>query len=142
MYYFISKYRIRRLAELKLLGFIISLKYYCKFWQKAETFCIVMGVMRFLPLGEAGDAFTYCFDHSTQTFFFAVYRLLMSLQTVTEEGATYVPCSEVKRIMKAILFFSEEMNISRLSAKVDKGSKIFNTIEHCDFDHIMLLFIE
>lgn len=33
--YFIRKNSVRRLAELKMLEFVISLKYYSKFWPKA-----------------------------------------------------------------------------------------------------------
>lgn len=33
--YFIRKYNIRRLAEIKMLELIISIKYYTKFWPKA-----------------------------------------------------------------------------------------------------------
>lgn len=33
--YFIKKHNIRRLAEIKMLELIISIKYYTKFWPKA-----------------------------------------------------------------------------------------------------------
>ena len=50
VFYFLQKNRIRRLAEVKLLEFIISLKYYSRYWTRAETFCQLMGVMRYHPL--------------------------------------------------------------------------------------------
>lgn len=50
VFYFLNKHRIRRLAEVKLLEFIISLKYYSKYWLKAEIFCQFMDVMRYQPL--------------------------------------------------------------------------------------------
>jgi ribosome recycling factor len=35
VFYFLKKQKIRRLAEVKVLEFIISLKYYSRFWIKA-----------------------------------------------------------------------------------------------------------
>lgn len=35
IFFFVVKFKMRRLAEVKLLEFIISLKYYSKFWIKA-----------------------------------------------------------------------------------------------------------
>lgn len=50
VFYFLNKHRIRRLAEVKLLEFIISLKYYSRYWTRAEMFCQLMDVMRYHPL--------------------------------------------------------------------------------------------
>ena len=34
VFFFIKKYKIRSLSEVKLLEFIISLRYYTKFWPR------------------------------------------------------------------------------------------------------------
>ena len=56
VYYYLKKYKIRRLAEVKLLEFIISLKYYSRFWIKAETFCYLMDVMKYQPAFDHSDS--------------------------------------------------------------------------------------
>lgn len=90
VYFFLQKYRIRRLAEVKLLEFIISLKYYCRYWPKAQLFCQLMDVMRYQPLFEQPEGFNYKFDYNTQNFFFAIYRKLITFNQVQEEGALFV----------------------------------------------------
>jgi hypothetical protein len=50
--YFIRKHNIRRLAEVKMLEFVISIKYYSKFWPKAEMFAYMLDIMRFQPSFE------------------------------------------------------------------------------------------
>lgn len=80
VFFFLRKYRIRRLAEVKLLEFIISLKYYSKFWIKAETFCVLMDVMRFIPMFDQTDMYNYRVDYYAQNFFFQVYKALSSFE--------------------------------------------------------------
>jgi hypothetical protein len=63
--YFLKKYRIRRLAEVKLLEFVISLKYYSKFWVRASLFCVLMDVMRYATNSEH-----YRCDYYAQNYFF------------------------------------------------------------------------
>jgi hypothetical protein len=82
VFYFLKKHRIRRLAEIKLLEFIISLKYYNRYWLRAELFCQLMEVMRYQPLFEQPDGFNYRFDYNTQNFFFSVYRKMATFNCV------------------------------------------------------------
>lgn len=128
VFFFITKYRIRRLAELKLLEFIISLKYYTKFWPKAERFCEMMDVMKYQPLFEQPEGFDYQLDYNVQHFFFIIYKKLNSFQMIEEEGQTYVDKSSAKKLLKASLFFSEDYQKSRLLAKLDKDSRVFDKI--------------
>jgi len=44
------------------------------------------------------------------------------------EGQTYVEKSSAKKLLKASLFFTEEYQKSRLLAKLDKDSRIFNEV--------------
>lgn len=84
VFFFLKKYRIRRLAEVKLLEFIISIKYYTKFWMKAETFCVLMDVMRFIPMFDQTDMYNYRADYYAQNFFFQVYKVMSSFDMVHE----------------------------------------------------------
>jgi hypothetical protein len=78
--FFLKRHRIRRLAEVKLLEFIISLKYYSKFWLRAELFCVMMDVMRYTPSSEHVDGNNYRSDYYAQNYFFEVYKALSRLE--------------------------------------------------------------
>lgn len=143
VFYFLKKQKIRRLAEVKVLEFIISLKYYSKFWIKAETFCMLMDVMKYVPSFEVAESNNYRLDYYSQNFFFQVYRQMRSFDLVhDEDGTVYVPVKKVKKLIKVILFFSDEISRSRISAKVEKDIRIFDRVECTDFDHVILLFLE
>lgn len=142
VYYFLRKHRIRRLAEVKLLEFIISLKYYAKFWKKAETFCIVMDVMRYIPMFDQADSYNYRVDYYAQNYFFQVFRILNSFELINDDdGTVYIPIKKVKKIMKAVLFFTDDLSKSRLMSRLDKDIRIFNKVECTDFDYAMMLFL-
>ena len=143
VFYFIKKYRIRRLAEVKLLEFIISLRYYTKFWLKAETFAMLMDVMRFIPLADQTDMYNYRSDYYSQNFFFQVYKRIMIFEQITEEdGTVYVSTKKVKKLMKPMLFFSDEISRSRLFVRLEKDIRIFDKVECADFDYALMLFME
>lgn len=143
VYYFLKKYKIRRLAEVKLLEFIISLRYYTKFWLKAEIFAMLMDVMRFIPLADQTDMYNYKSDAYSQNFFFQVYKRMSTFEIITEDdGTEYVSTRKVKKLMKPMLFFTDEINRSRLYVRLEKDLRIFDKIEHADFDYSMMLFME
>ena len=143
VFYFIKKYRIRRLAEVKLLEFIISLRYYTKFWLKAETFAMLTDVMRFIPLADQTDMYNYRSDYYSQNFFFQVYKRIMIFEQITEEdGTVYVSTKKVKKLMKPMLFFSDEISRSRLFVRLEKDIRIFDKVECADFDYALMLFME
>lgn len=105
-------------------------------------FCQLMDVMRYHPLFENIDGFNYKIDFNTQNFFFAIYKKLITYSSVEEEGATYIPVKQVKKLMRASLYFTEEANRSRLLAKLDKGLRVFDNSEYCDFDYALSLFLD
>lgn len=142
VFYFLQKHRIRRLAEVKLLEFMISLKYYSRYWQRAELFCQLMEVMRYQPLFENPDGFNYRLDYNAQNFFFSIHRKLATFDCVEEEGATYVEKKSAKKLLKICLYFTEEYQRSRLLAKLDKDLRVFDKVEYCDFDWAMALMLD
>lgn len=143
VFYFLKKYRIRRLAQVKVLEFIISLKYYSKFWVKAETFCILMDVMKFLPTFDQTDSYNYKIDYYVQNYFFQIYRLVSLFDQVeNDDGVVYVETKKIKKVAKAILFFVDEIAMSRFMARLDKDNRVFEKIEHVDLDYALFLFIE
>ena len=126
VFYFVQKHRIRRLAEVRLLEFIISLKYYSRYWTRAETFCQMLEVMRYHPLFDNIDGFPYKMDYNTQNFFFSIYRKFVTIKNHEDEGATYIPVKQAKKFIKASLYFTDEVNRSRMVAKVDKDLRVFD----------------
>ena len=74
IFFFLTKFKMRRLAEVKLLELIISLKYYAKFWVKAETFCCLLDIMKFQPYSDPSESAIFKFDHYAQNYFFSIYK--------------------------------------------------------------------
>ena len=109
-----------------MLEFIISLKYYSRYWTRAEMFCQMMEVMRYHPLFDNIDGFNYKLDYNTQNFFFSVYRKLITLKSLEDEGTTYIPIKQAKKIIRVSLYFTDEVNRSRMVAKADKDLRVFN----------------
>ena len=143
VFYFLKKYKIRRLAEVKLLEFIISLKYYSRFWTKAEIFCYLMDVMKYQPAFDHSDSSNYRFDYYAQNFFFQVYKKISKFDLIHEEdGTVYVSTRKVKKLMKIMLFFTDDISRSRSAVKLDKDLRIYEKVEHADFDFALLLFID
>lgn len=53
------------------------------------------------------DGFNYKIDFNTQNFFFAVFKRMMTYKSIDEEGATFIPVKQVKKLMRATLYFTE-----------------------------------
>jgi hypothetical protein len=66
-----------------------------------------MGIMRYHPLFDNPDAFPYNLDFNTHNFFFNLHRKINSYPLVEDEGATYVPLKQVKKLMRASLYFTD-----------------------------------
>jgi hypothetical protein len=88
-----------------------------------------MDVMRFIPMFDQTDMYNYRVDYYAQNFFFQVYRAISCFDIIHEEdGTDYVQTKKVKKLMKGILFFTEEVNRSRLMVKLDKDIRIFDKV--------------
>ena len=44
--FFLRKYQLRRLAEIKVIEFVCSLKYYMKIWSRAKLFAVLAGLLQ------------------------------------------------------------------------------------------------
>jgi len=141
--YFIRKHNIRRLAELKMLEFVISLKYYCKFWPKAEMFAYMLDIMRFQPSFELNETVMYRFDLYAQNFFLAVFARLNDGEVVEwEDGATYVGFQRIKNVVRKMLFFTDDLTRSRLFAKLEKTVRLRDKKEYAEYDFAFQLFMD
>ena len=73
--YFLKKHKLRRLAEVKLIEFISSLKYYTKIWPRAKVFAKLSGMLQFSEPIET-DASGHSCDIFMQEFFYFAYSCL------------------------------------------------------------------
>ncbi len=104
---------------------------------------MLMDVMRFIPMFDQTDMYNYRVDYYAQNFFFQVYRAMNSFELYHEEdGTDYVSTKKVKKLMKGILFFTDDVNRSRLMVKLEKDIRIFDKVECADFDFSLMLFME
>jgi len=53
-----------------------------------------------------------------------------------------VQIKNTKKLMKGSLFFSDEVNRSRLVSKIYKDARIFEDEEYCDFDFALSLILD
>lgn len=72
--YFLKKHKLRRLAEVKLIEFISSLKYYTKIWPRAKVFAKLTGMLQYSEPIET-DASSHSCDIFMQEFFYYAYTL-------------------------------------------------------------------
>jgi|JI6StandDraft_1071083.scaffolds.fasta_scaffold02311_7 hypothetical protein len=141
--HFVRKHSIRRLAELKMLEFVISLKYYSKFWPKAEMFAYMLDIMRFQPSFELNESINYRFDLFAQNFFLAVFSRLNDGEVVEwDDGATYAGFQRIKNVVRKLLFFTDDLTRSRLFAKLEKSIRLKDKKEYADYDFAFQLFID
>jgi hypothetical protein len=123
------KFKMRRLAEVKLLELIISLKYYTKFWVKAEIFCCLMDVMKFQPYSDPSETAIYKFDHYAQTYFFSIYKYVKKFKLLNDQdGTVYAELSDVRSLIKIALFFTDDLSKSRITSKAEKILRVFDKI--------------
>ena len=73
--YFLKKHKLRRLAEVKLIDFISSLKYYTKIWPRAKVFAKLSGMLQYSEPIET-DANSHSWDIYMQEFFYFAYSWL------------------------------------------------------------------
>ena len=72
--YFLMKFQLRRLAEIKLIEFLSSIKYYMKSEPRAKVFALLAGM---LQRGEtmSTDASTHSCDVYLQEHYLYAYSL-------------------------------------------------------------------
>ena len=58
------------------------------------------------------------------------------------DGTVYVSTKKVKKLIKLMLFFTDEISRSRLSVKFEKDLRIFDKVECADFDFAIQLFMD
>ena len=73
--FFLKREKLRRLAEIKLIEFLCSLKYYIAIWPRAKTFAQLCGLLRIGETMET-DVNKYTSDIFLQDFFLTAYKVI------------------------------------------------------------------
>lgn len=100
--YFMQKHQLRRLAELKLMEFLTSLKYYGTKWDRASLFCKVTGITGNLYENEE---FVYA-DYNTQLYYLYAFQQLYADPTSvweSPEGQTWMKNDKAKEVTMDLL---------------------------------------
>ena len=72
--FFLQTYKLRRLAEIKLIEFLTSLRHYVKKWPRARIFAHLMGIIGRGDFIETESSASSC-DPYLQDFFLYCYQL-------------------------------------------------------------------
>ena len=115
--YFLRKHKLRRLAEVKLIEFITSLKYYTKIWPRAKVFAKLAGMLQFSEPIET-DSSNHSCDIFMQEFFYYAYSCLNvkgNSQDYKEldDGNTYLKCEIEEELTPKILFWLNENDMKK-----------------------------
>lgn len=143
--FFLKTHKLRRIAELKLFEFLISLRYYSKSYPRATQFAYLANILHYpVPVGE--HAYIYKYDVYAQMFYFYVLKrlLLEGSQIVENESYTFLPKTAALELSNEILSqFTDQQKqkvnqkIMKQSAKLDQSSA-----EFFDLDKLMDLLME
>eukprot|EP00347_Sterkiella_histriomuscorum_P022955 403336507 len=160
--YFLKKYQLRRLAEIKLIEFITSLKYYMKIWTRAKVFANLAGM---LQMGDAmsTDASNHSSDIYMQEFYYYSYSQYQRIrdqatnsgtgQTMSNgliehnEESTYVSVEKEPLITRLVLFWMNQSEIARWNHKLKRFVKKIpdsqgNETEQLDLDLLLNMYLE
>jgi hypothetical protein len=106
-------------------------------------FAAVLDIMRINPYFEINDTNLYKFDIYVQHFFFHMLSVFDKNDLSEEEdGSTYIEFETLKLRLKPLLCFCEELNRSRLFAKLEKTIRVQDKVEYVDFDLALSLSVE
>jgi hypothetical protein len=139
--YFMKLHKLRKTSELKLIEFMVSLKYYyTKNWDRAKTFATLLGVYRKGDNIEA-DAKIHSSDIYLQDYFFYVYSQAYknrSLIHEPEEGHSYVSFETEEQLTKSTLKWAVEAESKKFANKVKRLYKKGKDPHGLDIDYIDL----
>ncbi|CAI2376513.1 unnamed protein product [Moneuplotes crassus] len=119
--HFIRKYKLRRLAEVKLIEFISSLKYYTKIWPRAKVFAKLSGMLQYSEPVET-DANSHSCDIYMQEFFYFAYSCFKEFRE-TDDGLTLIKCDLEEELTPKVLFWMGENDLKKWYHKIRKHVK-------------------
>jgi len=131
--FFMKKHKLRRLAEVKLIEFISSLKYYTKIWPRAKVFAKLTGMLQYSEPIDT-DASSHSWDIFMQEFYYFAYSCfniqnskrpaeVNSTDYTENDGITYIKCEVEEELTPKILFWLGENDIKKWYHKMRRHVK-------------------
>lgn len=123
----LKKHQLRRLAELKLIEFLSSLKYYMKIWVRAKIFANLSGLLQITNnFAQKTDANINSTDIYLQEFFFFAYSLFTKnkdgLNEVNEEQ-TYISVERESQVTNQVLYWMSHAELAKWNHKIRRYVK-------------------
>ena len=131
------------MAELKLLEFLVSLKYYYKLWPRALLFANFLNISQYSKATPEPN-FSYDFDIYLLEFFLNSFSKLMEISNAfeeTQDGVTIISREKADTFINAIPLYGLEVRRvqTRLGKFTKKGD---NDIEGIDVDRILECIVD
>ena len=147
--HFLKEGKLRRTAELSIIDFITSLKYYAKLWPRAKMFACLCGMLKFGDTMETELSTSSC-DIFVQEYYFYLLSLFYSDRTgwvESPDGVTYVRFDKEEEFSKAALDWMASSEAKKFTNKVRKYVKKMNEhgvgeIEYIDMDSLMSAYMD
>ena len=142
-------HKVRRIAEIKLLEFLISLKYYAKIWPRALLFANLCNIIPYTkPMQEN---FPCVYDLFLQEYFLFCFSRLVNTENAflleLNEGQTLLKREKLEDVAKDLVFFYPDAEKRKFIFKISKTIKKVdlpegNSFEGSDIDKIFEYAIE
>lgn len=142
-------HKVRRIAEIKLLEFLISLKYYAKIWPRALLFANLCNIIPYTkPIQEN---FPCVYDLFLQEYFLFCFSRVANTENSflleLNEGQTLLKRERLEDVAKDLVFFYPDAERRRFILKISKTIKKVdlaegNSFEGSDVDKIFEYAIE
>lgn len=149
--FFLKTHKLRRTAEIKLLEFLVSLKYYSKMWPRAALFSNFCGISAYLrPSASPEPNFSYDFDAYLLEYFLHIFaKTSQESFGVLEQsdGQTVFPREKLEELVSHALFFNNEYERKKFIGKAStkfarKPTNSEDNGELLDLDRVLEGFIE
>ena len=144
--YMLKKHKMRRIAELKLIEFLSSLKYYIPIWARAKTFAQLSGLLRITDSMET-DSDQFSADIFLQDYFLTAFSLFVKggKQSLADtEGSTNIKVEkEAENTVLLLPWMSMEEKIKwtqRMKRFIFKPEE--SESQQIDLDVLLALYIE
>ena len=121
--YFVRKTTHLRLAALKLLEFLSSLKFYAEKWKRAYLCALVCNLMRRKSHG--------IYDYYLQNYFLFLYSYLFGLKEfwIENDSTTYIQFDRLHDFLASALEFLEQDRYSREIGGFEMKTQVFEGVE-------------
>jgi len=148
--YFLKAHRLRRTAEMKMLEFGVSLKYYLKTWQRAATFANICNISNIKLDGSGPNSAGMSeFDIYAQNFYLYAFTKVTGEATNiydNSDGSSYLIKDKIEDIANQVLAFDNETSRRKWIVGLYKYYKTFSDngkdIEGIDIDKLLHVFME